>query len=112
MAVGIFQGSTPRLTFTPANGMKVADLGTPTVYIRQGLIEEALDATVFRNSAYVDLTAKLTSQLTDRDTCDVQIEWVKEAVTDSNGAVVTPKHVVRFPIHKVPVNESILPEEE
>lgn len=109
MASGIVQGSTPRLTFKPIGNFKVSDLGTPVVYIRQGLIEESFNATVSKDSAYLDLTSEFTARLDDRSSCDVQIEWTKEAVTNSNGNVTTPKKVIRFPIHKVPVIESIFP---
>lgn len=99
MGATIYRGSTPTLKFTPTNGMKVSDLGTPTIAIAQELVFLTPEPTVDteNNCVYVTLTEEESLKLVAGVECKVQEAWLLD-----NGKNV------RFPVKTLQVAETLI----
>lgn len=101
MANVIFQGSTPIIKYTPINGMKVADLGEPSIFIEQPLVfieipPEDITIDTNNNCIIAKLKEEDSLSLTGGIAANLQVCFVKD------------DDVYRFPVVSLSVSETIV----
>lgn len=95
MSTTIVRGGSCRIVFRPLNGVRVADLGTPSIGISQELTFLTPNVTldVTNNRIYADLTEEDTMQLVEN------VETRAQAAFTNDSTEV----VYRFPEHYITV---------
>ena len=99
MPLTIYRGSTPTIKFKPTNGMRVSDLGTPSVAIVQQLVFLSPEVTVDEtdNSISVTLTEEESLMLVPGVETKIQQAWLLD--DGSN---------IRFPVQEITVAEGLM----
>lgn len=99
MPLIIYRGSTPTIKFKPTNGMRVSDLGTPSVAIVQQLVFLTPEVTVDTedNSISVTLTEEESLMLVPGVETKIQQAWLLD--DGSN---------IRFPVKQLEVAEGLM----
>ena len=103
MGTVIYRGSTPTIKFKPLNGASVSELGTPAIAIAQELVYLNPEVTI--NADDNSISAKLTEEETLSMVKGVPTS-AKQIWLQNNGGVV------RYPVHKLTVAETVMEEFE